>query len=437
MGLGLLGRGVGDVKFLAEQGAALTVTDLKTEKELAPSLKKLRRSQSEVGVPTEASGLKPITYHLGEHRLADFRDRDFILKAAGVSLRSPFIAEAKKNKIPVLMSTALFAKFAQELGAKIIGVTGTRGKSTTTQLIYEILKTDHRRIFLGGNVRGVSTLALLPKIHAGDWVVLELDSWQLQGFGDLKISPEIAVFTNFFPDHLNYYGGDLEKYYADKANIFKYQKPGDWLVKGEEVQILPADWKLKMPGEHNRQNAALAKRAAEILGVPAPVIKKVITNFGGVPGRLELVRSPSWRRRGIKVYNDTTSTTPEALGAALGALGPTSSASGGLRGAKSIILILGGADKNLDFAGVLPLVKKYCRAVILLPGTGTDRFLASQLPSFSAFEAKTLREAVSEAKKLARRGDLILFSPGFASFGLFKNEFDRGAQFNRAILKGQ
>ena len=91
----------------------------------------------------------------------------------------------------------------------------------------------------------------------------------------------------------------------------------------------------------------------------------------------------------------------------------------------------------MDFAGVLPLVKKYCRAVILLPGTGTDRFLASQLPSFSAFEAKTLREAVSEAKKLARRGDLILFSPGFASFGLFKNEFDRGAQFNRAILKGQ
>ncbi len=425
IGLGLLGRGVGDVKFLAEGGADLIVTDLKSEKELSVSLKKLK---------PKIYNLKPITYHLGKHQLADFRNRDFILKAAGVPLDSPYIAEARKNKVPVEMSTALFARIAlSEIeGLKIIGVTGTRGKSTTTHLIYEILKaglnpegvgrTIRGRIVLGGNVKGVSTLALLKKIKSGDVVVLELDSWQLQGFGEAKISPHIAVFTNFLPDHLNYYKGNMKKYYEDKANIFKYQKPGDYLIKGEEVK-LPKDWQLKIPGEHNRQNAALAKKVGEIMKVKSEIIKKVITNFAGVSGRLELIRT--WR--GIKIYNDTTSTTPDALGAALKALNdgtPT-----------SIILIAGGADKNLDFKNVLPLIKKYCREVVLLPGSGTDKVKSQMAKVKNTIQKSKLSEAFAEAVNLAKRGDAILFSPAFASFGLFANEFDRGEQFNRLVKK--
>ena len=154
IGLGLLGRGVGDVAFLAEQGAKeIIVTDLKTKKELAESVQKLK-------------GYKNIKFVLGEHRLRDFKNRDFILKAAGVPFDSPYIAEARKNKIPVEMSTALFAHFYP---GKIIGVTGTRGKTTITHLIYEGLKqalgsrqVGFRKVFLGGNIQGVSTLVHLP-----------------------------------------------------------------------------------------------------------------------------------------------------------------------------------------------------------------------------------------------------------------------------------
>jgi UDP-N-acetylmuramoylalanine--D-glutamate ligase len=416
MGLGLLGRGLGDVQFLAEAGAELIVTDLKTVEQLEPTLKKLAK-------------FKNIKFVLGQHRLEDFHNRDFILKAGGVPLDSIYIAEARKQKIPIKMSESWFAEFAP---VKIIGVTGTRGKSTVTQLIYEILCAVPRlrsgqknpQIFLGGNVRGVSTLSLLKKVKPGDIVVMELDSWRLQGFGESRLSPHIAVFTNLLPDHLNYYGGDLEKYFADKANIFKYQKTGDYLICGSNiaarlaakpVEALPKSWKLKLPGEHNRENAAFAKNVAEIVGVKSVLIKKVITGFTGVAGRLELVKTI----KGIKIYNDTTSTTPAALAAALRALGKN----------KNIILIMGGADKNLDFAEVFPLIKKYCKEVILLPGTGTNKL------TLDGEKVETLKQAVESAMNKAKSGEIILFSPGFASFGLFKNEFDRGDQFN-ALVSG-
>ncbi len=414
MGLGLLGRGVGDAKFLAEAGADLIVTDLKTKKELAPSLKKLHN-------------LKTITYHLGKHRLEDFRGRDFILKAAGVPLDSPFITEARKHKVPIKMSASLFAELAPAV--KIIGVTGTRGKSTVTHLIYEILKAAGRRVHLGGNVKGISTLALLKKVKAGDSVVLELDSWQLQGFGEAKISPQIAVFTNFMPDHLNYYGSTalttgqaMKKYYADKANIYKYQKPGDRLIRGKDINHsnILQNMRMKMPGEHNHQNAALAARVAEILKVKPSVIKKVITNFPSLPGRLELVRTV----RGVKIYNDTNSTTPEAVLVGLKALGKK----------KNIILILGGADKNLDFKNVLKIIPKYCKAVILLPGSGTDHLIPKTY-HLQPRQVSSLKQALQEAMSLAQSGDTVLFSPGFASFGLFKNEYDRGAKFNARARK--
>ncbi|MCR4311140.1 MAG: Mur ligase family protein, partial [Candidatus Taylorbacteria bacterium] len=216
MGLGLLGRGVGDALFLARNGAEVTVTDLKTEQELAPSLEKLKP-------------YKNIQFTLGEHKLSDFKDRDFILKAAGVPLDSPYIAEARRNGIPIEMDASLFAKLMPE-GVTIIGVTGTRGKSTTTALIYEILSsatryTLHatRSVYKGGNLVPEATLPLLEKVKSGDTVVLELDSWQLQGFGETQMSPHIAVFTNLSADHLTYYKGDMNAYFADKVNIFAFQ----------------------------------------------------------------------------------------------------------------------------------------------------------------------------------------------------------------------
>jgi len=428
LGLGLLGRGVGDAAFLAECGAELIVTDRKTKEELTPSLEKLKPYTN-------------ITFVLGEHRLEDFRGRDFILKGAGVPLDSPYIAEARKNNIPIEMDASLFCRLAE--GIISVGVTGTRGKTTTTMLIYELAKAQLKgqKVFLAGNIKDTATLPLLKEVSKNDIVVLELDSWQLQGFGESKLSPNISVFTNFLNDHLNYYKGDLELYFEDKANIFLHQKQNDYLVTGEKVAHLitakhhgklfhhpitfsaasvPADWKIKLPGEHNRENIAAAIAVAKVMGISFETIKEVVENFTGVEGRLQFVREAN----GVKIYNDTTATTPDATIAALHALKPTGSKE------RNIVLIMGGADKTLDMSSLLAEIPRAVKAVVMLPGTGTDR-VRSDMAKVPAVieEAKTLSEALSLALNRARPGDVLLFSPAFASFGLFKNEYDRGEQF--------
>ena len=432
MGLGLLGRGINIVKFLAKHGAQLTVTDLKSESELGPSLEVLRVYQN-------------ITYVLGEHRLRDFCNVDMIIKAAGVSLNSPYIEEARKHNIPVEMDASLFAKLTD---ATLIGVTGTRGKSTTTQLLYEILKKDAmnntRNVFLGGNVRGVATLPLLEVAGKSDLVVLELDSWQLQGFGEANISPHIAVFTNFLFDHMNYYGGDMKLYFNDKANIFQHQGTEDYLVVSKEADVVikerykklirstviiasttevSNDWNIHIPGLHNKKNIALAVRAARILGVAEQVIKTAVEHFNGIPGRLEYVRTV----RGIQIFNDTTATTPDATLAGLQALSKN----------KNIVLIMGGSDKELDMTPLLHKLVEYCKKIILLPGSGSERIKEKlmQISELKTEEVDGLRTALSMAMTVASDGDIVLLSPAFASFGLFKNEYDRGDQFVEYVKK--
>ncbi len=412
MGLGLLGRGVGDVEFIARQGADIIVTDLKTRKELKKSIDRLKK-------------FKNIKYTLGGHELKDFEGRDFILKAAGVPLDSPYIEHARKKGVKIFMSTALFVKLAPVM---TVGVTGTRGKTTVSYMLYEILKKKYAkskvRVYLGGNIQGVATLPLLSKVKKGDVVVLELDSWQLQGFGDLKISPNIAIFTNFMPDHLNYYKNNLTKYYKDKENIFKFQKKGDIKIIGEGVKnigrkyTLPRGIKLRVPGEHNRYNAALAYSTARKMGVSNSIIKKALESFVGVPNRLEKLRS----RRGIDVYNDTTATTPHALKVALEALG----------GKKNIVLIAGGSDKNIEIGFLKSCLEKYCKKIILLPGSGTDRMIKEGVV-LDFVKVKDMKSAVHRAVSSARSGDVVLLSPGFASFGFFKNEYDRGEKFVSAM----
>ncbi len=423
MGLGLLGRGVGDIRFLAEQGAELIVTDLKSKEELAESLASLAQ-------------FPDIQYTLGEHKIEDFHNRDLILKAPKTPTTSIYIEEAKKWGTPVTMSTALFARFAREMGATIVGITGTRGKTTTTELIAHILKKAGKKILLGGNIRGVSTLALLPELTQDTIAVLELDSWQLQGFREEEISPDVAVFTTFYPDHMDYYAGNMEAYLEDKAEIFAHQRVGDTLVLGAQAarEVLveyPAppvrpvltsvsdvqNWALRIPGGHNLENAACAKAAALALGINEEIIREAVESFQGVAGRLELVREVN----NVAIYNDTTATTPEATLAALRAV----SSKG-----KRPILIMGGHDKGLDMHELLTEVPRLAKRVILLTGTGTERILPF-LEDASVYD--TLKPAMEEALRYALPGDAIVFSPGFASFGMFVNEYDRGDQFNALV----
>lgn len=419
LGLGLLGRSVGDAEFIAKCGGRVTVTDLKNREDLAESVARL-----------EGLG---VTFHLGGHERTDFTDTDMVIKSAGVRLDSKEVAAAREANVPVYMSTALAAKFAREIGLKIVGVTGTRGKSTVAHMIHHALVAAGRRAHLGGNIRGISTLAMIPDFREGDILVLELDSWQLQGFGDLKISPHIAVFTNLMPDHQNYYS-DMETYFADKANIFRFQKKGDTLIATPELANriarlgapdayhkhietpIPEEWGIQMPGEHNRLNAALAGAALEACGLSENEIRDGLSSFGGVEGRLQFVREIN----GVKVFNDNNATTPEATSAALQALD---------NGSKNVVLIMGGADKGLNI-DQLVIEAQRCKRVVFLAGTGTSRIQES-LPDIEVFQ--TLETAVARALAIAMPGDTILFSPAFASFGMFKNEYDRNDQFLKII----
>lgn len=421
MGLGLLGRGVGDARYLAECGAELIVTDLKSREALAPSLKAL-------------SQFPHITFVLGEHRLEDFKNRDLILKAAGVPLDSPYINEAKKNNIPVRMSADLFMEMS---GVRTIGITGTRGKSTVTHMINAVLKEAGTKTLLGGNVRGVSNLSLLNDVTGGETAVLELDSWQCHGLGEAHLSPHVAVFTTFYPDHQNYYKNDMDAYLKDKAQIFLFQTSTDIVVLGSQCapritqtynehiqattliageETLPTEWTLSIPGTHNRYNAGLALSVARVLNMPDEVSKRALESFTGVAGRLEFLREV----RGVKFYNDTTATVPEATLAALRALSKD----------RNVVLIMGGADKGLDMNALLHEIPEHTKRVIMLSGTGTSRVL-EYLPGASVYDS--LQSAFDEAVKSAAEGDIVLLSPAFASFGMFTNEYDRGDQYNALV----
>jgi UDP-N-acetylmuramoylalanine--D-glutamate ligase len=429
MGLGLLGRGIGDASFIAKYSRELVITDLKTENDLKQSINKLKK-------------YKNIKFTLGNHSLDDFRDRDMIIKGAGVPLDSPFIKEAKKNSIPVYMSTALFAKFWKEdFNGKVIGVTGTRGKTTTTNLIYHILKQYGFNCILGGNIQGVSTLKLLDKKNKkGGVAVLELDSWQLQGFGDLKISPDISVFTNLYRDHMNYYKNDMLRYFDDKAQIFIHQNNQNILVCGENIhkdiikryknklkqkviktssKKIPHSIKHNLLGNHNLENLSCAIAVAREFGISEEKINKSLKNFKNASGRLELVK----KFKGVEIYNDTTSTTPEA---GLSALRSFENKRG------EIILICGGSDKSLNMDTFVNYAKKVCKEIILLKGTGTDK-IKLKLKNKLVFDR--LEDALKLALRVSKKGDIILFSPSFASFGMFKNEYDRGDNFNRILNK--
>lgn len=462
MGLGVLGRGVGDIAFLAEQGAHLLVTDVKSEEFLAGSLAQLKK-------------FSDIKYRIGKHDKKDFSASaaDMILKAASVPLDSEFVLYAQSQKVPIEMSAALMADLVKRRfgdSVTVIGITGTRGKSTTTSLIAHLLKSAGKKVRLAGNVRGVSNLPLLKKIRKGDFIVAELDSWQLQGFGSKGVSPDIAVFTSFLDDHLNYYKGDRELYFNDKAHIFRNLKSEKTDIKsssnfarnGACAGMLFAspqaaqqirkrfpkqrmvvgnagawadDFKTSLIGEHNMQNIRLAALVAEACGIDRSAIKKALRMASAEPGRLEYLG----KIKGRHVYDDNNATSPDAVVAALDSLHKTYQK-------PHIQLIIGGADKHLDLGRLRKALSTYNPTLTLIGGTGTERLLKEMhagksaksqqaVPrSFDSFN-EALESAFAESKGSKAKDRIVILSPGFASFGMFKNEYDREDQFKAFIKK--
>lgn len=423
MGLGLLGRGLGDALFLVRCGARVTVTDLKTCDQLAPSLKKLE-------------GL-PVTIHLGGHVEADFIDADMILRNADVPRSSKFLKIAVEHGIPVEMDESLFCK---NFRGEVVGITGTRGKTTTTTLIHKILSEARSRVFLAGNIMGHSTLPLLGRVGREDTVVLELSSWQLQGFHDAKLSPSAAVFTNIHPDHLNRYAG-MDEYIQDKKAIFLYQRGTDFCIfNGDQVQTkelakeapagksffstadVPPTWKIRLPGRHNRENVAAAICLARKMNVPEEAIRSAVEAFRGVEHRLQWLGE----KNGIGFINDSTSTTPVAGCAAL------ESTEG-----KRILLIAGGSDKKLDLQPFAAAAASRTYKIALLEGDATEDLYGKIAAAGGEHKVVgrfgNLENAVKRLLEDAERGDVVLLSPACASFGMFRNEFHRGETFIRVV----
>ena len=444
LGLGLHGGGVGAARFLVAHGAIVTVTDLKSAQQLAPSLDALR-------------GL-PVRYILGEHRLDDIVAADMVIRNPGVPAESPYLAAARAAGVPVEMEMGLFFQLCP---APIIGVTGTKGKSTTTLLIGSILRQTDPRTVVAGNLR-ISALELLPQITPTTPVVLELSSWQLEGLEPHRMSPHIAVITNIAPDHLNRYSS-FEAYARSKTTIFRWQGKDDvvvlnrdngivagfarecpgqvaWFSRHQTVDgaCLEADrivWRwqkqttalcelsdVRLPGTHNLENVLAACAATSVWGVAPAAVRAGVRAFAGSEHRLEFVREIA----GVQFYNDTTATAPQAAMMALQAFD------------QPIVLIAGGADKNLDFSALGEKIVRRVKALVLLEGSATDKLEAAVRAAggqdLLAGRYGDLRQAVERAREAAVARDVILLSPGCASFGLFANEFERGDTF-RAIVQ--
>lgn len=448
MGLGVFGGGLGVTRWLLRQGAQVTVTDLKTEAQLGPSV--------------AALASQPVRWRLGRHEAEDFTDADVVVASPAVPRSSPFLRAAEEAGRVITSEMNLFF---ERCPSRILGITGSNGKTTTTSLTYEILMTAGRRAWLGGNI-GLSLLDALEEISPADWTVLELSSFQLEDLGRFGLGPDLAVVTNLTPNHLDRHG-DMASYTAAKMNILRHLRPGGhavlnradpavwawagrvtgslwafclnpseqipgafsrdgWLVafqpSGKESALLA--WpEFRLPGSHNRANAQAAAAAALAVGVPESSIAPALRAFRGVPHRLELVAEIG----GVRFFNDSKATTPESAIVALNSF------------SERVILLAGGYDKKLPLASLGQAIAERAKRVVLmgesaraLERTIREHSRGGERPDIH--HVVGLEEAVTLARGTACAGDVVLLSPGFASYGMFNNYVERGDQFRRLVL---
>ena len=435
------GSGISAAIFAAKKGADVIVTDQKTEAELPDNVKTLRKFPN-------------VKFHMDGHSLKDIEWAEMIFRNPRVRSTSPEMKLATSRGVRVESDVSYFL---QHCPARVVGITGTRGKSTTSALVAEMLKASGKTVWLGGNIL-VSPLTFLHQIKPDDVVVLELSSWLLETTGHVGISPSIACVTNLMRDHLNSYDG-MEDYAEAKAQIFRHQAvedtvilngddaygkewakeaPGkvlrftyvkkatsdawiedDWIMMREKdrEQKMVARTALKLFGEHNERNVLAAILSARSAGATVPGIKKALRSFSGLPYRQEVVVA----KKGVMYVNDSTATTPDGVIAAVRAFAPRCNV---------LHLILGGADKELDFTELARELRHFETNIAVLPGSAFEKLTkALDEASVAYHPVQGLAEALNVFSVQLLRGDAIVLSPGCASFGQFQNEFERGDLF--------
>ena len=440
MGLGHFGGGMAAARWLARRGAAVTVTDTADERALAASLATL------AGVPIAA-------LHLGGHRAEDFSHAELLVVNPAVRPGNRFLELARQAGARIDTEIGLFLEACP---ARVIGVTGSNGKSTTAAMIAAILRAQGVRNWLGGNLGG-SLLEQLEQMEADDWVVLELSSFQLWHIGDAARMPCVAVVTGCRPNHLDWHE-DFAEYVAAKQRILDEQTPqdlavlntydaevGSWspLVRGRQVPLPPLETipRLLLPGRHNRINAACAAAAAWgalahgkgvgslLCEAPAGPFRQktpdpfsmlgALASFGGLPQRLEWFAVVNGRR----FYNDSTATTPESTIAALEALeGP-------------LWLLVGGADKGCEFGPLVTALGRRARGVALFGAVAAmlHARLAEENAQLPTVAVATMEEALAWCWSRSQPQDSIVLSPACSSHDQFQNFRQRGERFAAAV----
>ena len=417
MGLGLNGGAIEDALFFIGKGARLTITDLKTAKELKPSLEKLENC-----LPADRQEKYKINLTLGKHEKKDFLHADMVIKSPAIPNNSKYLVLARNNGVKVSTSMGLFFELANT--KNLIGITGTKGKSTTAALIHKIIKTKYPKAYLAGNI-GVSPLKYASRAQKAIGII-ELSSFQLD---DLKKSPHISVITNIAQDHLNRYR-NFSKYIDAKKRIFKWQNKNDFLVINKNIKKIATNSKSKTVFFSDKNiktnntsvhpdNIAAAIEVAKILNISSKKYNTEIKNFTGLEGRLEYIGNINR----TKIYNDTTATNP------MSALNSIKNFEG-----KKLALIAGGEDKNLEYSEFSKNLK-HINSLALLPGSASDKIYMYGLKNGTWNDKfkKVRNLATALEYSLQTNPEILLFSPAAASFNMFANEFDRGLKFKEAV----
>jgi UDP-N-acetylmuramoylalanine--D-glutamate ligase len=435
---GMARSGIAAAQFLAERNARVTINDAKPEAELkeAPAL-----------------CLQGIEVVGGSHPRALFENSDLIVVSPGVPLALEVFAQARAAGVPVIAEVELAARY---LRGRLVGITGTNGKTTTTALTGELLAKAGLPTQVGGNI-GTPLISLVESSRDDGFTVVELSSFQLEAVDQMRLFA--AVIINITPDHLDRYDS-VDAYAAAKARIFRNQTADDFAIlneddprvsrmhaltparivrfsrereleegiflRGDQIihranskeQVLITREEIRVPGEHNIENMMAAFGLALSCGAAPDALRRAAGEFAGVEHRLEFVAAIN----GANFYNDSKATNVDAAIKCIEAFD------------RNVIVILGGKDKGSDYAPLAPLVRDRCRHVILL-GAAADKIGAALVDTRPLHRAASMQQAVEIGAMLAQPGDTVLLAPACASFDMFDNFEHRGRVFKEAVRK--
>jgi UDP-N-acetylmuramoylalanine--D-glutamate ligase len=439
VGLGITGAAV--AQFLKKNGAFVTITDISSEADLGPIVASLREFD--------------IRMELGRHRTETFESADLIVLSPGVPDSITPVKSAKQKKIPILGEVELAYRFIQE---PIVAVTGTNGKTTTTVLLGEMLKKSGYKVFVGGNI-GTPLIGYLNQDEKVDIIVAEVSSFQLDTIEAFR--PKVGVLLNLTADHLDRYP-DFSAYARAKGSIFInqqssdiavlngsdphvrsfsnnikskklifYNQDGAWLKPDHGALINKAkivfhstevnQWSLevsavKIMGKHNLENVTAASLAARAVGATFEGIKSAIKEFKGLPHRLEHIAT----KNNVRYFNDSKATNLDAVARALEAF------------SQPVVLIMGGRDKGGKFGALKDLIRRHVKQLTVM-GEARDKLKSAFGHLVPIKTATTMKDAVFQASKAASPGDVVLLSPGCASFDMYNNYAERGEDFSEIV----